>query len=154
MEARLRLDSAAKNLIGLDCQKVKWGTGSIIKLGFTSSIENRDTDIRTEHEILVSCAWRVMAGNCGLFTWRDVGARDEMLGGALNSLIGTKVSDVTYDPQTHDLFLVFENNFEFHILCDVANDDESDENYVLYSSFEILYVDFEGNVKSEQYKKH
>ena len=159
MESKNALRESLQKLRGLQCKEVKYGagSGSVVRISFEhasvnknvleSSQQNSDTSLR----IQVYCAWRIINHNKILASWRDIGSRDLILDGAFNSLFNQTVTDVFYDFKTNDVCLTFKNGITFNILCDISNDEEADENYIFYAEEIIRYVDFKGEIGTEEY---
>ena len=152
-----KLKHALESLVGVRCIHCLWGkgTGSVVKFGFTIN-DSLQTEKRAQrsilrNELMVYCAWRLVSNSFGIFSWRDIGIRDQELIKAFDSVSGQSIVELNYDAQSHDFNFQFEDNSVFSIFCDIASDDESDENYILFSSSEILYIDYQGNIQTEAY---
>jgi len=157
MEASIRLLDATKKLVGQKVKKFKWGagTGSIIKLTFErENISNASNfEFQRENALLVNCAWRLVFDK-SFYSWRDSDVREGELRKTLDSCLGLEILGVELQPKTQDLCLKFKGGLEFQVLCDITNDEEADENYILYSDVEILFVDYNVRVNSEPYDSH
>ena len=155
-----KLVQAVKDLIGLEYIESKWGdgTGSVLLLNFARSdylnLPSALNQFEQPIKLMICCAWRIMTKEKAVLSWRDITIRDQALNYALDSLKQSKITKADYQSSTNDLNLYFSNGSSLSIFCDVTNNYESDDNYVLYSTSEILFVDFEGIVRTEAYKKH
>ena len=149
VENRSKLKLAFTELKGSKYIDCLWGsgTGSILKLVFLM-------ESGFKSEIILYSSWRLKTERYGIISWRGIDVQSHLLEQAFKSLDNQHIEDVLYDEQTNDFQICFENRTQLAVFCDISNDDESEENYTLFGSKEILYVDFAGVVQTEEYEQH
>lgn len=158
----LVLESLTKSMAGKECWLIiaGAGTGSVVNLGFGDK-KRRDRPVKNpclsedeklfnpEYSIMIYCAWRLSSSGVIICSWRDSNeAGGPMLSG-LELLRGKKLCEIAIEPIGFDLTLHFEDGFCIQIFCDVTNDYDGDDNYVLYADEVILSVGLKSNIYSE-----
>ncbi len=161
LESKLKLE--IHNLVGKEC----WGTvagegaGSFISLEIGDKIPRRKLvdnsalemivrNYEGEYGLSIECAWRLDSDKeviCG--SWDDNSKKGKMLQG-LNLLVGRHITRVDLLKPAWDLTVEFSDSLILKIFCDQTNEEDENDNYMLFTSTEILVIGSRGRLDFEQ----
>jgi hypothetical protein len=141
------------------------GAGSVINIGFGGKIKRdkplsnpalgeQDKLFEAEFSLLVYCAWRLSNDVSIICSWRDDNSPNGPMLKGLSILQNKKVVGVSLDMDMLDLTLIFEDGLRLDIFCDQTNTDESDQNYIFYTSQMIFTAGIPNNLSADERKPH
>ena len=164
-EAAVSVTTRLHQLSGKDC----CGFGSdpefpdVISLDFgerTTGVEGltgSETEIvqscGSDFRLTLYCAWRVLIEGSIAFGWRDASLDEFGASTELAKLIGKQVQVVDVNPTTYDLRVCFQGDTELEAYCDVTNNCDFDQNYVLTGSKWICTVGLKSLVLIEKKRR-
>lgn len=133
------------------------GTGSVVNLGFGDKrcrdrpiknpcLTNDERLYNPEYSIMIYCAWRLSSLDTIICSWRDSNEAGGVMLSGLALLRGKKLHEITIGKIGFDLTLYFEDDFCLQIFCDVTNDYDADDNYVLFTNEIILSVGIKSSI--------
>lgn len=147
----MKIDVLIKKFVGKECWSVICGngSGSALHLGFGGKVKRLNVlsnkyltqDERlyeAEHRIMVYCSWRLSSTESILCSWKDIGGSENI--NYLNLMRGKKITSADAVAVSRDLCIKFEGGLTLQVFCDETNNEEADDNYVIFSDDMIASV--------------
>ena len=99
--------------------------------GLTTCSTAAQRSYESEYRLTLYCAWRLSVEGSIVCGWRDVSLDELGTSAELTKLIGKQVQGVDANPITCDFRICFQGEAKLEAYCDVTNNYDFDQNYVL-----------------------